>query len=97
MAALHAELPRWGLVVWTARNVSERVVVDRGNGLFTLLDAPSNAGMTLTENFAMSPAASVSGFYLAHPQVMARIDRRPSTGHMIFPEVYLEHPDGIAP
>ena len=36
--------------------------------LFTLLDAPSNAGMTLTENFAMSPAASVSGFYLAHPQ-----------------------------
>lgn len=36
--------------------------------LFTLLDAPGNAGMTLTENFAMSPAASVSGFYLAHPQ-----------------------------
>ena len=25
-------------------------------------------GMTLTENYAMSPAASVSGFYLAHPQ-----------------------------
>jgi 5-methyltetrahydrofolate--homocysteine methyltransferase len=25
-------------------------------------------GMTLTENFAMSPAASVSGFYLSHPQ-----------------------------
>jgi len=25
-------------------------------------------GMTLTENFAMHPAASVSGFYLAHPQ-----------------------------
>lgn len=24
--------------------------------------------MTLTESFAMSPAASVSGFYLAHPQ-----------------------------
>ena len=36
--------------------------------LFALLDAPGNAGMTLTENFAMSPAASVSGFYLAHPQ-----------------------------
>ncbi|OLO48569.1 L-ribulose-5-phosphate 4-epimerase [Actinomyces oris] len=32
VAALHAELPRWGLVVWTAGNVSERVVVDRGNG-----------------------------------------------------------------
>jgi 5-methyltetrahydrofolate--homocysteine methyltransferase len=35
--------------------------------LFRLLDAPKNAGMTLTENFAMLPAASVSGFYLAHP------------------------------
>ncbi|WP_172119462.1 L-ribulose-5-phosphate 4-epimerase [Actinomyces faecalis] len=32
VAALHAELPRWGLVVWTAGNVSERVTVDRGNG-----------------------------------------------------------------
>jgi len=27
VAALHAELPRWGLVVWTAGNVSQRVVV----------------------------------------------------------------------
>jgi 5-methyltetrahydrofolate--homocysteine methyltransferase len=25
-------------------------------------------GMTLTENFAMTPAASVCGFYLAHPE-----------------------------
>ena len=31
VAKLHAELPRWGLVVWTAGNVSERVVVDRGD------------------------------------------------------------------
>ena len=36
--------------------------------LFSLLDAPANADMGLTENFAMMPAASVSGFYLAHPQ-----------------------------
>jgi 5-methyltetrahydrofolate--homocysteine methyltransferase len=36
--------------------------------LFRLLDAPANAGMELTENFAMTPAASVAGFYLAHPQ-----------------------------
>ena len=36
--------------------------------LFRLLDAPGRAGMSLTENFAMAPAASVSGFYLAHPQ-----------------------------
>ncbi len=28
VAALHAELPRWDLVVWTAGNVSQRVVVD---------------------------------------------------------------------
>ncbi|ADG75640.1 class II aldolase/adducin family protein [Cellulomonas flavigena DSM 20109] len=28
VSALHAELPRWGLVVWTAGNVSQRVVVD---------------------------------------------------------------------
>jgi L-ribulose-5-phosphate 4-epimerase len=32
VAALHAELPRWGLVVWTAGNVSQRVVVDPGAG-----------------------------------------------------------------
>ena len=31
VAELHAELPRWGRVVWTAGNVSERGVVDRGD------------------------------------------------------------------
>ncbi len=36
--------------------------------LFQLLDAPANAGMHLTESFAMMPAASVSGFYFAHPE-----------------------------
>lgn len=36
--------------------------------LFKLLDAPNNAGMTITESFAMLPAAAVSGFYLAHPE-----------------------------
>jgi 5-methyltetrahydrofolate--homocysteine methyltransferase len=35
--------------------------------LFDLLDA-SEAGITLTENFAMMPASSVSGIYLAHPR-----------------------------
>ncbi|MCP2678106.1 methionine synthase [Maricaulaceae bacterium NA33B04] len=35
--------------------------------LFDLLDAPARTGITLTESFAMSPAASVSGLYLAHP------------------------------
>ncbi|MCL2344681.1 MAG: methionine synthase [Desulfobulbus sp.] len=35
--------------------------------LFALLDAPGNAGMNLTESCAMTPAASVAGFYIAHP------------------------------
>jgi 5-methyltetrahydrofolate--homocysteine methyltransferase len=34
--------------------------------LFDLLEAPA-VGITLTEHFAMLPAASVSGLYLAHP------------------------------
>lgn len=36
--------------------------------LFDLLNAPEHAGITLTENFAMLPAASVSGFYFSHPE-----------------------------
>ena len=36
--------------------------------LFQLLDAPTNAGMGITESFAMTPASSVSGFYFAHPE-----------------------------
>ncbi|WP_291993594.1 methionine synthase [Candidatus Accumulibacter sp. ACC003] len=36
--------------------------------LFALLDAPANTGMGLTESYAMTPAAAVSGFYLSHPQ-----------------------------
>ncbi len=35
--------------------------------LFRLLDAADKAGITLTESFAMSPAASVAGWYFAHP------------------------------
>jgi 5-methyltetrahydrofolate--homocysteine methyltransferase len=36
--------------------------------LFDLLKAEQNAHMHLTESLAMMPAASVSGFYFAHPQ-----------------------------
>ncbi|MCO6455316.1 MAG: methionine synthase [Pirellulaceae bacterium] len=36
--------------------------------LFRLLDATRTTGMRLTENYAMWPAASVSGLYFAHPQ-----------------------------
>jgi len=35
--------------------------------LFELLDASAKAGITLTENFAMHPASSVSGLYFGHP------------------------------
>jgi len=36
--------------------------------LFSLLDVTENTGIYLTENFAMFPAASVSGWYFSHPQ-----------------------------
>ncbi|NKX92380.1 L-ribulose-5-phosphate 4-epimerase [Sanguibacter hominis ATCC BAA-789] len=36
VARLHAELPRWGLVVWTAGNVSQRVRVHDGEDLFVI-------------------------------------------------------------
>jgi 5-methyltetrahydrofolate--homocysteine methyltransferase len=36
--------------------------------LFRLLDAGNNAGMILTESFAMLPTAAVSGYYFSHPQ-----------------------------
>lgn len=36
--------------------------------LFKMLDAESNAGISLTDSFAMMPASSVSGFYFSHPQ-----------------------------
>ncbi|MEX2641958.1 MAG: methionine synthase [Acetobacterales bacterium] len=47
--------------------------------LFELLDAEGTAGVTLTESFAMWPAAAVSGFYFAHPDAryfgVGRIER----------------------
>jgi 5-methyltetrahydrofolate--homocysteine methyltransferase len=47
--------------------------------LWELLDADKNAGMTITESFAMLPTASVSGWYFSHPQssyfAVAKINR----------------------
>ena len=44
-----------------------------------LLDVEANTGMTLTESMAMAPGASVSGWYLSHPQsqyfVVGRLGR----------------------
>jgi 5-methyltetrahydrofolate--homocysteine methyltransferase len=37
-------------------------------GLFAMLGAERQTGMRLTESFAMLPASSVAGFYLAHPE-----------------------------
>jgi len=36
--------------------------------LFELLEATDRAGIKLTENYAMHPAAAVSGFYFSHPE-----------------------------
>jgi 5-methyltetrahydrofolate--homocysteine methyltransferase len=36
-------------------------------GIFKLLDATAQIGVTLTESLAMWPAAAVSGWYFAHP------------------------------
>jgi 5-methyltetrahydrofolate--homocysteine methyltransferase len=47
--------------------------------LWELLDVDDNAGIRLTESFAMVPTASVSGWYLAHPDAryfgVGRINR----------------------
>ncbi|WP_372706407.1 vitamin B12 dependent-methionine synthase activation domain-containing protein, partial [Brevundimonas sp.] len=47
--------------------------------LFRLLDAEVQAGMALTESFAMSPPSSVSGLYFGHPNShyfgVGKIDR----------------------
>jgi 5-methyltetrahydrofolate--homocysteine methyltransferase len=37
--------------------------------LFALLDAQKNAGVRLTDSFAMYPTAAVSGWYFSHPDV----------------------------
>ena len=39
------------------------------NTLWELLEVEKNIGVTLTESLAMWPAASVSGYYFAHPDV----------------------------
>ena len=36
--------------------------------LFKILDAEENIGIHLTESYAMSPGASISGLYFSHPK-----------------------------
>lgn len=64
--------------------------------LFDLLRAEKSIGITLTENYAMQPAASVSGLYFAHPKshyfAVGRIGRDQAEDYaarkgMLMPEV----------
>ena len=41
--------------------------VDLGPEKGLLVEAPERAGVNLTESFAMTPTAAVSGYYFAHP------------------------------
>ncbi|MBV8495936.1 MAG: methionine synthase, partial [Gammaproteobacteria bacterium] len=47
--------------------------------IWQLLDVEANAGMRLTDSYAMYPTASVSGWYIGHPQAryfaLGKIDR----------------------
>ena len=47
--------------------------------LFDLLEAEKNAGIQLTENFAMLPASSVCGLYFSNPAAhyfsVGKVDR----------------------
>ena len=47
--------------------------------LFRLLDAERAIGVKLTESYAMWPASSVSGIYIAHPEAhyfgVAKVER----------------------
>ncbi|WP_323784659.1 methionine synthase [Thalassovita sp.] len=47
--------------------------------LFKLLDAEASTGVALTDSYAMWPGASVSGFYIAHPDAyyfgVAKVER----------------------
>ncbi len=56
VSTLHAELPRWGLVVWTAGNVSQRVVVDPAGPGDADLFVIKPSGVTYDE---LTPASMV--------------------------------------
>ena len=53
--------------------------------LFRLLEAPRHTGMQLTESFAMTPAAAVSGYYFSHPGsqyfVVGRVSKEQATDY----------------
>ena len=61
-------------VIERAAHLFDEVVVaamrnpQKGEPLFDLLEAEARTGLTLTDSYAMWPAAAVSGLYFAHPQ-----------------------------
>lgn len=62
--------------------------------LFRLLGATKNAGISLTENYSMYPAASVSGLIFAHPQsryfLVGKISRDQAEDYALRKDVSLE-------
>ncbi len=62
--------------------------------LFKLLKAEENIGVNLTESCAMYPAASVSGFYFAHPETkyfgVGKIDKDQVTSYAEQKNITLE-------
>lgn len=83
VATLHAELPRWDLVVWTAGNVSQRVRVPGGEDLLVI--KPS--GVTYDE---LAPESMV---VCALDGVLVDGDRSPSSDTAAHAYVYRHMPN----
>jgi L-ribulose-5-phosphate 4-epimerase len=83
VALLHAELPRWGLVVWTAGNVSQRVRVPGGEDLLVI--KPS--GVTYDELTPEGMVVCDLDGNLVHG------DRSPSSDTAAHAYVYRHRPD----
>ena len=55
VALLHAELPRWGLVVWSAGNVSQRVRIPGGEDLLVIKPSGVTYRQQLCESMLYDP------------------------------------------
>jgi len=51
--------------------------------LWELLDPEGAAGITLTESYAMHPAAAVSGWYFSHPRLALPHGRQDRSRHRL--------------
>lgn len=70
------------------------VLITRKRVDFELLEVEKNTGIQLTEGYTMYPAASVSGFYYAHPQsqyfVLGNIDEEQLNDYVTRKNIDLE-------